>query len=462
MKKRKTSSKKKASVGSNFIKMPVINSHAAGIDIGSKENYVCVEQNKVRKFGVTMCDFEEIDLFLKEYGITSVALESTGFYWKNIYVFLVSKGYEVIVVNGRFLKNVKGKKTDVVDSRWIQLLHSVGLLSGSFQPDDFSESLRVYTRHRQKLTEELNRYGSIMNKNLVLLNIQSKTIFSDITGKSSLRVIKAIIDGERDPEKLAAEISTFVRASKEDQLKALRGNWRDEYVYELRQAYNSYTHFKKQISDVDNQIEKTLAVYLEENKEKKHFKTNYKAPKKQTVQKNSPNLDVLGYANAFYEGVDLSSIDGFGPVNVLSLLSELGDGIKKFPKGKHFVSWLGFSPNNKVTGGKVIQSKTRRHRNPLAQAFLKAANSIGRSDCQLGHFFRSIAYRRGWLVAKVATARKLALIVHKMLTEKVAYDYKISEEKQEKLRNNRIKKIQKTIKNLKITESELKLKFDFA
>jgi transposase len=457
MKKSKVVLKELTDLSRNFVQMPIINPFAAGIDIGSKEHYVCVAQNKVRKFGVTMYDFEQIDLYLKEHNIKSVALESTGFYWKNLYIFLQSRGYEVIVVNGGHIKNVKGKKTDVVDCRWIQLLHSVGLLSASFQPDDFTESLRVYVRHRQKLIQELNKFGSIMNKNLVLLNIQSKTIFSDITGKSSLKVIKAIIDGERNAEKLAEHISKFVHAPKEDQLKALQGNWRDEYLYELKQAYASYMHFSQQISEVDQEIEKHLSLGVKHNIDKKMLKDSYEKPKKQTDQKNSPNVDVLGYSYAFYDGIDFAAVDGFGPGTILSLISELGHGITKFPSGKNFVSWLGFSPNNKITGGKIIKSRTKKQRNPLAQAIMRAANSIGRSENPLGNFFRSIAFRRGWMIAKIATARKLALIIYKMLTEKVAFDYKLAQKQEEKIRKKRIKNIQKSIRDLQISQAELNM-----
>jgi len=455
MREKKLPNGKRKELIDYFIKMPVVNPHAAGIDVGSRKHLVCVAQNKAFTFGVTTDDFELIDACFKKHGITSVALESTGYYWKNLYVFLISRGYEVVVVNGGHVKNVKGKKTDVVDCKWIQLLHSVGLLSGSFQPDDFTETLRVYARHRQKLIEELNRYASVMNKNLVLLNIQSKTIFSDITGKSSMAVIKAIIDGERDPHKLVTHVNSYVQAPKEDQLKAMRGNWRQEYVYELTQAYNTYLHFKSQLEEVDRQIENQLSQNLDENPERKVFKDNYKTPGKQVMHKNSPNVDVLGYSNAFYEGVDLSVINGVGPSTVLSILSELGRGIDKFPSGKHFVSWLGFSPNNKITGGKVIKSRTKKHRNPLAQAILKAANAIGRTDCPLGNFFRGISFRRGWMVAKTATARKLALVIYKMLTEKVSFDYKIAQDQQEKVREKRIRNIQKSIKDLKINKSEL-------
>ncbi|WP_345027341.1 IS110 family transposase, partial [Flavivirga jejuensis] len=190
--------KKRKKAPIKMIKMPVVNPHAAGIDIGSRSHYVCVSQDNVKEFTSFTTDLHEIAKHLTFHGIKTVALESTGFYWQQLFTLLQSYGFEIILVNARHVKNVKGHKTDVVDSKWLQLLHSIGLLSNSFQPDIFTKELRQYVRHRKSLIETSSRYISKMNKSLVLMNIQLKTVLRDLTGESGLKVIRAILEGERN------------------------------------------------------------------------------------------------------------------------------------------------------------------------------------------------------------------------------------------------------------------------
>ena len=217
------------------ISMPVVNPNAAGIDAGSRSHFVCVSQDNVKEFPSHTAGLEEICAHFTAHGVKTVAIESTGFYWQQLFIKLQSFGFEVIVVNARHLKNVKGHKTDVVDSKWLQLLHSIGLLDNSYQPNDFCMELRQYTRHRRFLIQDSSKYIAKMNKSLVLMNIQLKTVLRDLTGESGLRVIEAIVKGERSPDKLEHLVGKNVKASREEIKKALTGDWRSEHLFELPQ-----------------------------------------------------------------------------------------------------------------------------------------------------------------------------------------------------------------------------------
>ena len=247
------------------ISMPVLNSNAAGIDAGSRSHYVCVEQDNVKVFKTHTAGLHEICQHLLTHGIKTVALESTGFYWQQLFTMLQSYGFEVIVVNASHLKNVKGHKTDVLDSKWIQLLHSIGLLSNSFQPDNFTKEVRQYTRHRRSLIETSTKFIQKMNKSLVLMNIQLRTVLKDITGESGLKVIEAIVKGERNPEVIEKLIGKNVKASREEIKKALTGDWRSEHLFELSQNYEFYMFTWKQIRETDNQIENLLKAWEDKN-----------------------------------------------------------------------------------------------------------------------------------------------------------------------------------------------------
>lgn len=227
---------KKTRSNDNMISMPVVNPHAAGIDIGSKSHFVCVSQDNVKEYSVFTADLHEIAKHLLSHDVKTVALESTGFYWRPLFILLLDYGFEVFLVNARHVKNVKGHKTDVVDSKWLQLIHSIGLLSNSFQPDVFTHNLRTYTRHRKSLIEDASKYIAKMNKVLVLMNIQLKAVLRDITGESGTRVIEAILKGERDAKKLEGLVSLQCESDRRDIEKALTGDWRREYMFELQQC----------------------------------------------------------------------------------------------------------------------------------------------------------------------------------------------------------------------------------
>ena len=436
--------------------LPVFNPYAAGIDIGSRSHFVCVSQDNVKEFPVFTTDLHEIAKHLLSHGKRTVAMESTGFYWRPLLVLLQDYGFDVTLVNARHLKNVKGHKTDVVDSKWLQLLHSIGLLSNSFQPDVFTHQLRTYTRHRKSLLEDASKYITKMNKTLVLMNIQLKAVLRDITGASGMRVIEAILDGERDANNLEKLVSIRCESERKDIVKALTGDWREEYLFELKDCYDLYHYYWGKIRNIDKEIERLLA---ENSKNKQHevSKSNYKRNKKKQHQKNDPKFNVEGYAYEMTGGVDLLQITGVGINTVLTMMTEVGFDMSKFKSAKHFASWLGFAPNRKITGGKLLSSKTRKKTNPLAKVIRDAANSAGNSKTQLGDFFRRLAYRKGRIVAITATARKICVFIYNMLTTKQPFCYELSQEEKQKIKTRKIKNIVKSLKGHDISKYELEL-----
>lgn len=436
-----------------MISMPVVNPHAAGIDLGSRSHFVCVAQDNVKEFGVCTDDLHAIARHCKNYEVQTIAIESTGFYWRPLYLLLLDYDFKVVLVNARHLKNVKGHKTDVVDCKWLQLLHSIGLLSNSFQPDTFTHELRVLTRHRKSMIEDASRFISKMNKVLVLMNIQLHTVLRDITGESGLKVIEAILQGERNAKKLTELVSLRAKAKREDIEKALVGDFREEYLFELNHCYQLYNYYWQKIKETDRQIEELL----KEKVANMPDNTDYRAPKNKQYQKNDPTFNVGRYANQMSGGVELLQINGVGAITLLTLISETGLDLSKFKSAKHFASWLGFAPNRKITGGKELSSHTRKKTNPLAKAIRDAANAAGNSKSRLGDFFRHLAYRKGRTVAIIATARKIAVIIYKMLMEKKTFCYEYAKKELEYLRNTKLKNIVKTLKNYNISKNELEL-----
>lgn len=440
---------KKIRQSDNMISVPVVNAHAAGIDVGSTSHFVCVAQDNVKEFSVFTSDLHQIARHLLEHGVKTIAMESTGFYWKPLFVMLQSYGFEVYLVNARHLKNVKGHKTDVVDSKWLQFLHSIGLLTNSFQPDVFTHQLRTYVRHRKSLIEDASKYITKMNKTLVLMNIQLKAVLRDITGASGLRVIEAILKGERDAKRLESLVSDLCQSERKDIEKALKGDFRPEYLFELQDCYDLYKYYWAKIDKIDKEIERLLIINTKDSEMKSL------PGKRKDQSKNDPKIDVLSYAYRMTEGVDLSQVPGVNVGTVLTVMSETSFDLSMFPSAKHFASWLGLSPNRKITGGKVFSSKTRKQTSPLAKILREAANAAGNSKTRLGDFFRRLAYRKGRLVAIIATARKIAVIIYKMLKNKSSYCYEYSQDDTKHIRSAKLKQIIKTVKNYEITKKEL-------
>lgn len=429
------------------LEMDIINPHCAGIDIGSRSHFVAVGQGleDVREFGVYADDLTDICLHLKEYGITSVAMESTGNYWQNLYVELIKHGFEVTLANGKFTKNIKGKKTDVKDARWIQKLHSIGLLTSSFLPDETTEKLRTYCRQRQNMLGLAAEASHKMQKYLKILNFRLDVVVRDICGLTGMAIIKDICKGNLDPEKLSEHRHGNCRKSKDEIAKALKGNNREDYLFGLKQELESYQFYQKKIDECDKQITLFLKQQINTDPEKKKLKTSVKTHKR--INKNAiKGIDLNQASFQYFGGVDLMSIEGMSHATILSIISEIGaEGFHKFESAKHFTSWLRLAPNNKVSGGKLLSSKTPKGSNRLKIALRNAANVIGNlKDTHLSNFFNRVCYRKGRTVAVSATARKLAVILWNMIVKKLPYkpptDYLFLDEKRKLKLVARVKK----------------------
>jgi len=437
------------------VQFSMVNPKAAGIDVGSKSHWVCAGQGMdyVREYAVFTEDLHQMANWLKSLGIQTIAMESTGFYWKSLFLLLQDYGFEVILVHAAHVKNVRGKKSDIQDCQWIWQLHSAGLLSASFQPDELTESLRAYTRHRKSLIDGAARYISKMQKALVVQNVHLSVVLTDITGKSGQAIISAILNGERDGQKLAALADRRVKADKATIAKALTGHWKDQHLFELQQSWQMYHFHHQQIAECDVQIELILQAQIEANGQQD---LAYEPKKKKKRKKKDPSFDLAQKAYQLTDGIDLTEVDGVSFGLLLALITEVGLDLSMFPSAKHFVSWLGLCPNKKVSGGKILSSKTRKNKGRLAYAFRQSANSVGnQKDTALSYAFRALAYKHGRKVAITATARKIATIVYNMLEKGQPYQPMGTLQYQNMVRQKKVMNIQRTIKKHDVKVDEL-------
>ena len=442
------------------ISMEVVNPQAAGIDVGSRTHWVAIGQSQqdVREYGVFNEDLFAMADWLKEKKVKTIAMESTGTYWQNLYSVLISKGFHVILCNGKFTKNIKGKKSDVLDCQWIQKLHTLGLLSSSFLPDEKTEQLRTYCRHRANLLHSSASTSRKMQKYLRLLNLRLDVVVNDICGLTGLLIIRAICEGEADSKKLASLRHGNCRKSEAEIARALQSNGRKDYLFALQQELETYDHLQMKIKQCDKEIEKMLDQIINSDDDKRQHHIDPKSHKR--INKNTPkDIDLNLKSYQMFEGTDLLAIEGMSYSTVLSLMSEVGiDGIRKFPSAKQFASWLRLAPNNKVSGGKVLSSKVPKGSNRLKIALRNAANAIGnlKESTPLRDFFQRINFRKGRVSAISATARKLAVIIWNLIVKRVAYinpeGYLFLDQKR---KLGMIKRIQKQIDKFGLTNEEL-------
>jgi transposase len=437
-------------------RMSVINPNACGIDVGSKLHYVATGQGseEVRSFGVYTKDHQEMVAYLKSKRIRTIAMESTGNYWQTLFAALEKAGFEVFLVCGNQTKNVKGRKTDVQDCQWIQWLHSVGMLSNSFIPNEFVSHLRIYSRQRLKYIQVQTRIINQIQRDLRAMNLRLEVALNDVTGKSGRAIIEAILAGERNTRTLAGLADYRVKKSKKEIALSLEGNWHEGYLFVLRQHYDEYVQNLNRIQACENEIEKILKESLvcseidpqDTPRHKKALKKN----------KNKPVIDFQAYSFQYFGGVDLFAIEGVNQNTVLSIITEIGTDIKKFHSANAFSNWLHVCPNQKVTGGKVISNHTKRGTNPLSQALKSVANVIGNLKIvtHLTRFFKKIAYKKGWKEAITATAHKLAVIIYNMLTKYEPYKPFVREVNEQTERIKKLKEVEKIMKaqNIKIEE----------
>jgi len=449
------------------ISLEVVNPYASGIDIGSRSHWVAVGQDAedVKEFGVYTEDHQKLSLWLKEHEVRTIAMESTGTYWQNLFSYLVAEDFEVILVNGRQTKNIKGKKTDILDCQWIQKLHTLGLLSSSFLPDSTTDIIRTYSRHRQNILKQAGATVQKMQKYLRLMNLRLDVVVNDIVGLTGTKIISAFIGGEKSGKELAKHRHYNIRKSEEEIAKALQYNGREDYFFALKQEWKTYLHLQKQIDETDKEIKKLLKGIIKNDVKKKNHKVKKKAYKRKN--KNAiRNTDMNQIGFQYFEGVDLMAIEGVNDATVMTFISEIGlDGIKKFKTSKEFTAWLRLAPNNKISGGKVLSHHLPKGSNRLKIVLRQSANVIGNlKEGHLNDFFRRINYKKGRATAISATARKLAVIIWNMLSKGEEYkpptEYLFLDQKRKmKLVSNIRKKIAKF--ELKPEEVGFNLNADF-
>ena len=386
--------------------------------------------------------------WLTSIGITTVAMESTGIYWLPLYLMLEDAGIQVYLVNAKSTKNVTGRKKDDSDAVWIQKLHRCGLLQKSFQPDHENRILRNYVRQRKNLVTIGSDSVRRMQKSLELMNIKVHTVISDLIGKSGMKIIAAILEGERNVEVLAALCDPRIQATKEEIMKSLEGIWSDEYLFILQQAYEEYYFYQKQIKDCNKKIQEQLLKQVAIVKEGDISEVAQENLTKKKGKKNQFDFDVTDHLKAL-AGVDLCKLPGVNEVTVLELIAETGTDMSKWYNAKHFTAWLNVSPNNKITGGKIISSKMMKKKNRAGQTLKMSACSLSRNKTPLGDYYRRMRAKLGGKGAVLATAHKLARIIYVMLKDKKEYNPEMLNESQEKFNLRRIKHLEKELAKLK-------------
>jgi transposase len=430
--------------------LPMIHPDAAGIDIGHREHWCAVPVgrclNPVQRFGTFTEDLEKLADWLQSCGVKTVAMESTGVYWIPAFQVLERRGFEVRLANARQAKNVCGRKSDVLDCQWIQRLHSYGLLNASFRPDDQMCVLRSYLRYRDDLVCARSVQCQHLQKALQQMNVQLHQVLSDVTGVSGLRIIEAILKGQRDAQILANLADRRVRASQATIQKALKGDYRPEHLFVLQTAFDLYATYDQKIQLCDQQVIGEMA------KLPTHASTEKKAlPERKPGRPRHRDM-VAGkdLREELYRwtGVDLTAIEGIGVLSAQVVLSECGTDMNRWRTEKHFTSWLGLCPDNRISGGKVLSSHTRHVVNPVADALRIAATTLQNSKTALGAFYRRMRARLGAASAVTATAHKLARLIYRLLKHGEQYVQQGLEVYEQKYRARLLHNVRKTAASL--------------
>jgi transposase len=400
--------------------MAPVHPHAAAIDIGATLHVAAVGPDRdpepVRSFGTFTADLHRLADWLTQCGVTTVAMESTGVYWIPAYEILEQRGLEVVLVNARDAKHVPGRKTDVSDAQWLQRLHEHGLLRGSFRPKGEVATLRAYLRQRERLLDYAAAHIQHMQKALTQMNLQLHHVVSDVTGATGLRIIRALVAGERDLDKLAGYRDPRCHAPLETIRQALVGNDREEHVFALAQALELHDTYQAKVAACDARIEAVLGRLQDAA-----AKPAGEPPALPAIrQANAPAFDVRAALQAVL-GVDLTRIHGLGPYLALKLVGECGTDLSAWPSAKHFTSWLCLAPSNKISGGKVLSARTRRSGSRAAALLRLAAVTVGRTPTALGAFYRRLSARIGKAKAVTATARKIAVLFYNAVRHGLDY-----------------------------------------
>ena len=425
------------------IGLPVVNARAAGIDIGSRIQVAAVppelSDEPVRTFQSFTADIERLADWLVSLGITTVAMESTGVYWIPVYEILEDRGLAVVLANARDCKTVPGRKSDVNDAQWLQRLHACGLLRASFRPTRDIAALRAYMRIRDRHLEYAAAHMQHMQKALTYMNLQLHHVISDISGVTGLKIIRAIVAGERDPDVLAAMRDVRCRESVQTIRAAMVGNYQPEHVFALAQALALFDSYQERVADCDAQIEQTLQLLTAD---KAIPEEPLAKPRCRTKQTNSLHFDVRPLLHQL-TGIDLTQIHGIGPSVGLAMIAECGTDLSRWPTEKHFTSWLTFSPGCKISGGKVLSSHTRKSNNRIAARLRLVASAVGRTETALGAFYRRLAARIGKAKALTATARKIAILFYRAMRFGMRYEDPGADQYEQRYRERVVKQLQR-------------------
>jgi len=391
--------------------------NAAGIDIGSASHFVAVPPDRddcpVREFKSFTDELHRIADWLHDCGVDTVAMESTGVYWIPLFEVLEARGFTVLLVNARHVKNVSGRKSDVLDCQWLQQLMSYGLLAGAFRPNDEVCAVRAVSRQRDMLLSYQARHVQHMQKALTQMNVQLANVISDIVGETGQKIVRAIVAGERDGRVLAKLKNAHIRASEEQIAQSLHGNWREEHLFALKQAVALFDAYAEQLAQCDWQLQKMLTAL-------ERYTAEPGKPRRRPRTKNTPKFDARAQLYRIC-GVDLTRIDGIDTITALKVISEIGPDLSRFKSIKHFASWLGLCPGTKISGGKVLSAATKRITNRAAQALRMAAASLRSSQSALGAYYRRLCARLDRPKAITATAHKLARLIYTLLTKGTEY-----------------------------------------
>jgi len=432
--------------------LPVFNFHAAGIDIGDTLHYTAINDenggHEVKVTSAFTCDLEEIVSYLLQHKITTAAMESTGIYWLSLYLMLEEAGIDVYLVNAKSVKNVSGRKKDDTDAIWIQKLHTCGLLQKSFQPDNEIRLLRTYTRQRKNIILLAADSVRRMQKALELMNIKIHTVISDILGKSGMKIVKAILHGERNPDFLATLCDPRIKASKEEIIKSLQGIWKEEYLFMLEQALENYEFHQGQIKKCDEKIEQQLIKQVAIVNDGDITGLKELVTKKTKGIKNQFSFQVAPFLKQI-TGTDLCKIPGISDVTALEFIAEIGTDMTKWKSAKHFAAWLNLTPNTKITGGKIISSKMEKKKNKAGQYLRQACSCLSTNKTAIGDYYRRKKSNLGGKGAVVATAHKLARIIYTLLLNKIDYSPEILANNDLKYKENKIKYLEKQLEKLR-------------
>jgi transposase len=423
-----------------------INLNAGGVDIGAEEIWVCVpadrDREPVRKFASFTGDLHNLADWLLACGVTTVAMESTGVYWLPLYEILERRGIRVCLVNAQATKNVSGRKSDVLDCQWIQQLHTYGLLQASFRPPAEISTLRTYVRQREMLLQQRARHIQQMQKALHLMNLKLTSVITDITGLTGMQILRAILAGEQDPVQLAQYRDPRCQHSADEIAKALTGNYQPEHLFALRQAVAGYDFYTQQVADCDAELERQYQRFAAQvDLIEQPF------PAQARRRANQPNFDLRTFLY-LSTGVDLTAVDGIDVLLAQEIIAEIGLDMSPWPTEKHFASWLGLSPNNKSSAGRIKSRRSKQTNNRANKAFRLAAQSVSRTQSALGAFFRRIKAKHGAPVAITATAHKLARIVYHMLKHRQPYHDPGAQQYNEQQRQRLLHNLQRQAKKL--------------